>query len=215
MSAVYHSRRAVYLLLAAALVAAAAPRAASAASPKEVNDAIDKAVKYLYELQQDSNWELVQAPAGDGKPDVRGKQWGGLTAMATYALLAAGQNPQDERVAKAITWLLDNELTGTYAVGLRAQVWQFLPEKHPQRAKVRAAIKRDLELLASGVSLRKDKSRGFYGYFPGDDGYDRSNSQYGVLGTWAVEQAGAEVPTAYWVLQDEVWKKAQNQDGGW
>jgi hypothetical protein len=65
-----------------------------------VNEAIDRGVKYLYDVQQGSNWELVQAPTSDDKASVRGKQWGGLTAMATYALLAAGQNPQDERVAR-------------------------------------------------------------------------------------------------------------------
>lgn len=214
MKPAHHMRCSGYLL-AAALVVLTAPRAATAASPKEVNAAIDKAVKYLYEVQQESNWEMTQAPTSDEKPSVRGKQWGGLTAMATYALLAAGENPQDPRVARAINWLLDNELSGTYAVGLRAQVWQFIPEKHPQRAKVRAAIKRDREILASGVSERKNSSYGFYGYYPGDEHYDRSNSQYGVLGMWAVEQAGAEVPRKYWEIQDEVWKKSQNQDGGW
>ena len=199
--------------LAACIAALAVP--ARAASPKEVNDAIEKGVQYLYDVQQGDNWELVQSPTGDEKSSVRGKQWGGLTAMATYALLAAGQNPQDERVAKAINWLLENELNGTYAIGLRAQVWQFLPEKHPQRSKIRAAIRRDAELLMSGASQRKDSSYGFYGYFPGDNHYDRSNSQYGVLGMWAVEQAGAEIPTKYWQVQDEVWKNSQNQDGGW
>ena len=201
-------------LVVAVVVAMVAP-AAQAASPKEVNEAIDKGVKYLYEVQQDSNWEMVPAPTGDGGADVRGKQWGGLTAMATYALLAAGENPQDARLAKAINWLLDNELSGTYAIGLRAQVWPFLPEKHPQRAKIRAAIKRDRDLLMEGASQKKGDAFGFYGYYAGTDHYDRSNSQYGVLGMWAVEQAGAEVPRKYWEVQDEVWKKAQKQDGGW
>jgi hypothetical protein len=206
---------ATLLLAAASILLAALAPTARAATTKEVNDAIDKAVKYLYDVQQGDNWELVQSPTGDEPASVRGKQWGGLTAMATYALLAAGQNPQDERVARAVTWLLTNELNGTYAIGLRAQVWQFLPEKHPQRAKIRAAIKRDMELLLSGASQRKDGSLGFYGYFAGGDHYDRSNSQYGVLGTWAVEQAGAEIPTNYWKVQEEVWQKSQNQDGGW
>jgi hypothetical protein len=206
-----------FLLGAAFVVALLAPltRTARAATPKEVNEAVAKGVKYLYDVQQDSNWELVPGPAGDGRPDVRGKQWGGLTAMATYALLAAGENPQDERLAKAITWLLDNEqITGTYAVGLRAQVWQFLPEKHPQRSKIKLAIKRDRDILAAGMH-QKGEMTGFYGYFPGDEGYDRSNSQYGVLGMWAVEQAGAEIPRKYWEIEDEAWKKSQNQDGGW
>jgi protease-4 len=204
-----------FLLGAILLATALAARPARAASPKEVNEAVARAVKYLYDVQQDSNWEMVGAPAGDGKADVRGKQWGGLTAIATYALLAAGENPQDERLAKAINWLLDNDqIQGTYAVGLRAQVWQFLPEKHPQRTKIKAAIKRDRDILAAGMHQKGDTT-GFYGYYPGDEGYDRSNSQYGLLGMWAVEQAGAEVPRKYWEVQNDAWIKAQHQDGGW
>ena len=49
----------------------------------------------------------------------------------------------------------------------------------------------------------------------GSDGGDRSNSQFGVFGAWAVEHAGAEIPTAYWTEEDEAWKKDQNLDGGW
>ena len=48
------------------------------------------------------------------------------------------------------------------------------------------------------VTVHQGEAYGFYGYFPGDEHYDRSNGQYGVLGMWAVEQAGAEVPTKYW-----------------
>lgn len=212
-----HHRSRVPALLTAIVAAAivAAPEAARAASPREVNDAVDKAVKYLYDIQQDTNWELVPAPTGDGHADVRGRQWGGLSAMATYALLAAGESPQDPRLVKAVNWLLDAEITGTYAVGLRAQVWQFLPEKHPQRNKIRAAIRRDRDILAEGASRNKGDATGFYGYYPDHEGHDLSNSQYGVLGMWAVEQAGAEVSRKYWELQDRIWKEAQNQDGGW
>ena len=210
-----HSGLHGFLTLVATASLLLAAGGASAASPKEVNAAVDKAVKYLYEVQQGAHWEMSEAPTSDEKHSVRGKQWGGLTAMATYALLAAGENPQDERVEKALKWLLEKDMTGTYAVGLRAQVWQFIPEKHPLRKEVRAAIKRDRELLASGMQERPGEAHGFYGYFPGDDHYDRSNGQYGVLGMWAVEQAGAEVPTKYWQIQDEVWKKSQLQDGGW
>ena len=45
--------------------------------------------------------------------------------------------------------------------------------------------------------------------------FDRSNSQYGVYGAWALEQAGAEIPTQYWLDEDAAWKKAQGGDGGW
>jgi hypothetical protein len=199
------------------LIALVLPAPVGAATPGEVNDAVDKAVKYLYDVQQNGNWEISAAPQGDDNASVTGRQWGGLTAMATYALLAAGENPQDPRVAKALNWLLDNELSGTYAVGLRAQVWQFLPEKHPQRSLIRAAIKRDRDLLINGFNAKEGSGGyGFWGYFPKQNGHwDLSNSQYAVLGVWATEQAGAEVPRKFWEIQDAAWRKQQNPDGGW
>jgi hypothetical protein len=205
----------IALVLLALLAAPAAPT--RAATPKDVDETVAKAVKYLYQVQQNGNWEIVPSPVNQDGPDVKGKQWGGLTAMATYALLAAGENPQDPRLAEAITWLLKQDtITGTYALGLRAQVWQFLPEKHPQRSQIRAAVKRDRDLLLNAMHEKPGESFGFYGYFPKQpNAYDRSNSQYAVLGMWAAEQAGAEVPTKFWEIQDQVWKKAQNQDGGW
>ena len=208
-------RLAPFALAALCLTLASSPL--RAASPKEVDAAILRGVKYLYQVQQNGNWEVVPGPVNTEGPDVKGKQWGGLTAMATYALLAAGENPQDPRLAEAITWLLKQDnITGTYAVGLRAQVWPFLPEKHPQRSIVRAAIKRDRDILLSGMYDKPGENFGFYGYFPKQGGhYDRSNSQYGVLGMWAAEQSGAEVPTRFWEIQDQAWKKSQNQDGGW
>ncbi len=45
--------------------------------------------------------------------------------------------------------------------------------------------------------------------------YDHSNSQYGVLGVWALAEVGGEVPLSYWKTVDAGWKKAQNPDGGW
>ena len=70
-------------------------------------------------LQPDgpNNWETVQAPKGDGQADPEGKQWGGTTGLAVYGLLAAGENPQDPRLAKAIEWLKTAPMEGHYACG--------------------------------------------------------------------------------------------------
>ena len=37
--------------------------------------------------------------------DLKGRQWGGLTAIATYALVASGENPQDAELKPAIDFL--------------------------------------------------------------------------------------------------------------
>ena len=45
--------------------------------------------------------------------------------------------------------------------------------------------------------------------------FDRSNGQYAVLGMWALADAGAEIKSSYWQIEDAAWKKAQLPDGGW
>src|SRR5437870_2783885 len=72
-----------------------APFARADLKPDDVDAAIAKAVKFLYSQQKSSNtWEQATTPepnGDEGKNDVNGRQWGGLTSMATYALLAANE----------------------------------------------------------------------------------------------------------------------------
>ena len=229
----------VCLVLASLL----APTFSSAATPEQVDASIKKAVQYIYSQQKGGHWELVGKPEPDGAvASVKGRQWGGVTALAVYGLLSAGENPQDPRVEQGIQWLIDNQITGIYAAGIRAQVWPLIPENSPFKQKLRAAVQRDQVLFLRGIHqpnapyLPKPKVNttetrrqawvdprvGFYGYFVDpksgkiqEGWYDRSVSQYGVLGMWACEQAGAEVPEVYWKLVDAAWKRAQQPDGGW
>ncbi|HSV15999.1 MAG TPA: DUF4159 domain-containing protein, partial [Tepidisphaeraceae bacterium] len=47
------------------------------------------------------------------------------------------------------------------------------------------------------------------------DAVDHSVSQFGVLGTWACQQAGVEVPSRYWEMVEKRWIADQQKDGGW
>ena len=47
------------------------------------------------------------------------------------------------------------------------------------------------------------------------DGFDNSNSQYGLLGVWMAAEAGVEVPTSYWQTTDAFWRRVRMKDGGW
>jgi hypothetical protein len=210
----------------------AAARPAPAATPAQINDAIAKAIAYLYSTEKSGNWE--PAPADPLTLDSNGgyteaAQYGGRTAICTYALLAAGEDPRVKpQLQAAINWLMKADLHGTYAVALRAQVW-LLIDKSPQRDAARDA---DAQFLLASV-IQKGPNAGFYGYNFGIPGhvrkvvdfgmsgppagywYDRSNSQYGVLGVWAAEQAGADIPEKYWEVVDKAWRTAQRHDGGW
>ena len=113
--------------LAGMICLACGPRSASAATPQQINDAVASGIKYLYSIEKDGNWE--EGPRDPGGLDSNGgfspaSRYGGLTAIATYALLAVGEKTKDNpKLQAAVKWLTKTELHGTYAVALRAQVW--------------------------------------------------------------------------------------------
>ncbi len=178
------------------------PGAAFCATAVEVRQAVAKAKQYLYANQSGDRWEW---PADEKKQET------GLTALCTYALLASGDNEQDARVQAAVKFLQANPAQGVYALGLRCQVWLLLK---PTPA-VKAAMQKDARLLLEMVK-KEGNARGMYDYTnsKGKD-YSHSRSQYGVLGLWAAEQAGMEVPTGYWRLVESGWLNNQDPSGGW
>jgi len=207
-------RWAVAAVVAAVAVAAVGPAApARAATPDQINKALERAKAHLYSKQKNGTWEDVPArdPKG-GHDDTKGWQWGGLTAVATYALLAVGENPQSEKLKPAIDFLKKADVRGVYALGMRTQVWHLLP----QTPELKQHINTDAKLLLAAVH-KTGKAQAMFPYYGGhaDKRVDHSVSQYGVLGLWAMEQAGYEVPTAFWSGVDAAWKKHQLPDGGW
>jgi hypothetical protein len=188
--------------------------AAFAATSAEIQASIDKGKAYLYSIQSGGNWEIVPAP--DPKHtnpwEVENTQYGGLTAIATFALLAAGEDPQDPRIKQAVAFLEKTGSPGTYAIGVRCQIWNMVP----QDEVVKVAMARDRALLVQGIA-GKAPNTGFYGYDctkPGSDA-DHSASQFGVLGMWALNQAGMEVPSDVWRAYDFGWRSQQLAPGAW
>jgi hypothetical protein len=179
---------------------------------ERVEESMQRAKKWLYDHQKDGTWEIVPKRQGDYGFQYNTGQWGGLTAIATYALLASGENPQDERLVKPIEFLKTADIIGTYALAMRTQVWLQLP----QTPETRSLMKKDAQLLLKFVKTIP-AARGFYDYTytPTTGTYSCSRSQYGVLGIWAAEQAGVEIPDAYWKMVDEAWTKAQTPEGSW
>lgn len=188
-------RNPILFLLAMLIVLPSVP--ARAASPAQVDAAIKKAKAYLRSKQsKDGSW----------MPEEAGTQFGGHTAIATNALLAGGDSPQDEHIKRAVAWLSNAKITGIYALGLRAQVWTYLKPG----AERRAAIKRDAELL-----LKSTDEFGRWGYTVGGGGQHNSPTQYGVLGLWACARTGYEIPTKFWAASEKGWLACQCKDGGW
>lgn len=191
--------------------------AARAATPEQVDKAIKKGVDWLYSQQNDKgNWETTPGPGPDARKEQskpEAGQWGGNSAIATYALLDAGESWRDKRVRDALEWLNKAPMIGTYAVALRAQCWQYLP----QSPGVKSAAQRDCGMLLNGMKSKGD-ARGMWAYLVSDGNsnrYDHSTTQIALLGVWAANQAGREVPIAFWKESEAAWRSHQNTDGGW
>jgi hypothetical protein len=182
-------------------------RMSPAATPDEVQNSIDKSVRYLYAQQRGGNWEnsrkakKIVSPAQD--------QPGGMTVTATYALLSVGERRDVQPLSMAIRYLQTHDFTSVYTLGMRCQVWRMLlPEE-----RMRGALRMDGLLLAKSISA----DTGMY-----DSRLDRASnppdhgvSQYGVQGVWACAQEGMEIPTSYWQSVDSGWRHAQHSDGSW
>lgn len=181
-------------------------------APADVSGAIARAKAYLYSQQNaDGNWETrAERKTTDTSNDTEGGQWGGLTSIACYALLASGESHQDPKLSKAIAFLKKAEIVGVYALGMRCQVWSFLP----RTPEIKQLLAKDAQLLFR--MMKTDKANGFYDYtFSKDSGYSLSRSQYAVLGMWTCAQAGVEIRREYWETVEQAWLGAQKPDGGW
>lgn len=203
--------RSLICVAAALLVCGGSARAAT---PKQVDEALNKAKAFLYSKQHDGNWETARER--DNRVEaysVNGGQWGGLTALATFALLAAGENAQSPQLAPALQWLKKADIVGVYALGFRAQIWPLLPPS----VETRALAKADFQKLYQGINRTGDAAY-LYTYFsnkPDPNQVDHSVSQLGVLGVWACAQTGLEVPGKYWEDVERRWIADQKPDGGW
>jgi len=188
---------------------------ARAATPEAVDAAVKKAIDNLYAAQKNGTWETVDSPkTGPGTHDsTEGAQFGGLTAVATYSLLSAGEKPTDPRLAKAIDFLRNVPMNGTYAISVRAQIWPLLPPSKDNQA----AAKRDAALLVNSLKM-KGEGKGTWDYYtdkPPEEMADHSTSQFAVLGLYACSDAGVEFPDKLWQFLDQTWRQHQMPDGGW
>ena len=186
-------------------------------SAEVVDKCVQKAIDYLFSQQKDGIWDPPQRqPDKDGRKDdivASWGNWGGPTSVITYALLAAGESPNSPRLKTAIAFLKTAQVTGTYAVGLRSQVWAHLPIT----PEIRTLIRRDAELLHASM-INKGPSKGLWWYGPHSPDIfqsDFSNSQYGVLGLWGAADAGMEINVDVWRMMDKAWRDGQNTNGGW
>jgi hypothetical protein len=197
-------------LVAAAFAAllAVAPPAAAAPPPgderelvDQVNLAIDRGVQFLRASQKNRTWE------GYWTGDVVGLS-GGVTALATLALLNCGVKPDEKEVKTAIEFLRALPKQTTYVVAL---VTMVLAE---------ARQPRDLPLIQANcdwllqTSLRSDGRITGWTYPLNDYKIpDASNTQYALLGLYAAKVAGAKVADAEWEQLRALYLRGLRKEG--
>jgi hypothetical protein len=212
MKAATLMQKTLYFVLAIVLSASIT---ASAATPDAVDQSIARAVKWIYSQQKNGNWEEVPVAEKGGGQSPNAGQYTGRTALSVLALLYSGERSSDPRIKSAVDFLMKVPTEGVYALGNRCQVWLLLPNS----PEVHQAMLRDARVLATSFK-RVGNARGMYDYTPSaaataSKSYSHSRSQYAVLGMWAAEQSGIEVPDAYWKMIEDAWIRNQDKSGGW
>jgi len=198
----------------AASCGSAIAQSSSSVSDQAVQKAMDKSIAYLWSRWNEKTcWDSPPDPKASDRQKLN---YGGYTALATYALLAAGVDPKEERMARSIKRLLELPAEGTYVLSLRANVLSYLPQR-----TYRSALIRDVTRLSrSFVADRKSSRYGGFTYpalgrTPPKAYADNSNSQFALLGIWAGKRRNVEVPMEFWKIAESYWLKCQNRDGGW
>ena len=170
-------------------------------SDEGVKKAIERGAEYLWSRQRpDGSWPPFTGetyPTGPG-------------ALACYALLESGVNPQDERMQEALQWLAGTYSNQTYCVSLRCNVW---------KAANRSTADKYIEnLRQESAQIADSTGDGSFTYSCSGSpttGGDNSNSQFGLLALWAARQNDLRIKKSVWQLCRDHWIRTQNPDGGW
>lgn len=207
----------ICIMLAAPAVRAEGPTA------RAIDAAIGRAVDCLWASHRNDHWYENGAadaqPPGQGEevlwalPGAPGAEFGSRTGLCAFALLSAGQDPTDARLAATLDWLARQEMNGVYARAFRACALSLVPASTAQGQALRKTLQADADWLQR--AMRPD---GAYDYRPSavdDENWDNSNTQIALLGVAQAAEAGIEVPSAYFKRLEQHWLRVQAADGGW
>lgn len=194
-------------LLLAILILLLAVAPARAVTDEQIDDAVQRMQKWLLSKQDPKTGAWINR-LEDAKAEKhyagRDAQVHGTTALVTYALLVSGVSGQEGPLEKALRFLREAEMNGTYAVSLRAHCWAALPDQYLRN------LERDARWL---MDAQKDS---IWDYGPvRSTRIDHSTTQYGILGLWEFSKRGGKAPPEIWENALTHFVKAQNPDGGW
>jgi Domain of unknown function (DUF4159) len=207
---------ALTVALAVILVAPCRPASAQVTDDK-IEAAIEKGVKYFFDLQTDQGWF-------SGKGIYSKRYIGGDEVCAMLALAYAGVPISDPRMEKGFKALLKFDMRHTYTRSLRIMVIaKMLPKLRRELAsRARKVMKADAAFL---VEIQHDSGGwGYPAYLPNTDPPERnprdtwqdfSNTQIAILGLSEASRSGIEIPSAVYKKTLDLYLKEQFPDGGW
>jgi hypothetical protein len=190
--------------------------------PKEItldmiNDAIERGMAGLETLRPPDvdlnycSYLALKLPANYWYSDFTLPGQGALT---TWAMLAAGESYQNPWMRRRVDWSLCFDSPNTYDRAMRLLLLSQV--RHP---KVEPWIKRDAAWLLDTMTEQGNWEARNVGARSKDFG-DNANGQYAVLGLFAAEQSGVDIPLNVWQKIDQYWRAAQRppgapSDGAW
>jgi squalene cyclase len=187
------------VLLSTTLVIAAAGQKPNELDTK-VAKAREKGIEFLKKQQkEDGTWS-------DGTNNMLADMEGGITALATLAMLEAGVPADDKAIDKAVAYLVKLELKKTYVVSLQTQVLARVDAK-----KHKELIQKCADWLIEKAVKDGDKISGWS--YPGGQMGDGSNTHFAVMGLHAAAQSGAKVDAKHWQQIRDAYVSSQSKNG--
>lgn len=170
----------------------------AAVTPEEVRQSIQAGVKYIKSRQtDDGSWPDTSQP-------------GGITALATLALIQAQVPLKDPSVAGGLEYLKRVRNEYTYTVALKIAVFaQADPVKYRDEIEDGAKFLRESQLASGQWTYGPADPRRSMGLG------DNSNTQFALLGLHEAATVGVQVPPFIWNKAARHWLTTQSKDGGW
>ncbi len=192
---------ATLLLVATPTPTAAAPPPDERELVDKVNLSIDRGVQFLRASQKNRTWEGFWAGELAGLD-------GGVTALATLALLNCGVKPDEKEVKTAIEFLRTLPKQRTYVVAL---VTMVLAEA--RQARDLPLIQANCDWLLQSALRSNGKITGWTYPINSATPADASNTQYALLGLYAAKTAGAKIPDSEWELLRALYLTGLRKEG--
>lgn len=137
-------------------------------------------------------------------------------SLAAYALLKTGTHFEDPVIQKAVEAVRTKCKGDVYGRGVlrsRHHSYEAAVDAILLQAMEDESDKPHLELIAKGI-IAAQHSQGAWAYIQEADGVaDTSVTQYAILGLWAAQRAGVDIPVRVWAKTAR-WHLATQIDGG-